>query len=279
MADLPATIEEIVMWHRQRCFFMEQRKRGHLSLASWLRTSLGWSPVLPDKERKAIRDQALDLVKTGREHAKSLKAGKEFDCDEPDYQRFETFILAALAGDQHAEVNERIAEKNMVRLAMTLPVWDAWAKDVHGFGAKGLAVIVGEAGDLSEYATHSKLWKRMGVAVMDGVRQGGLSKGAAKEEWIAHGYNRQRRSRLFTIGDSIIKATRQANPYRELYLSRKDVERAKLPEATPMHVHRRAQRYMEKRLLRDLWKAWRRAKSALPEGAVVDVPAADRDAA
>jgi hypothetical protein len=312
MPDIRDTIDEIVMWHRDRCFFMEQRKRGHLALASNLRTRLGWSPALPEKERKAISKRALDLVKTGREHARAMKADKPFDCDEPDYLRFETFILAALAGDAHAEANERIAEKNMERLAVTLPVWEAWAKDVYGFGAKGLAVIVGEAGDLSGYATHSKLWKRMGVAVMGDVRQGGLGKGASADEWVAHGYSPQRRSRLFTIGDALIKAT--GGDYRAVYIARlrrehaKAIEEGLIPATTvagtvqswaerglpPLekvakidparhrsagHMARRAQRYMEKRLLRDLWGAWRRAKSALPQGAVVDVPAADRDAA
>ncbi len=278
MPDIHDAIDEIVMWHRDRSFFMEQRKRGHLALASNLRTRLGWSPVLPEKESSRIRKQALELVKTGRENARALKAGKPFDCDEPDYLRFQAFILAALAGDEHAETNERIAEKNMIRLAESLPVWAAWAKYIHGFGALGLAIIVGEAGDLSGYATHSKLWKRMGVAVMgpgdgvDDVRQGGLKKGAAAEDWIAHGYSRQRRSRLFTIGDSLIK---KPNPYRDLYLERKGVERVKLPDASKMHIHRRAQRYMEKRLLRDLWKAWRRASGGMPEGATHQLPAAD----
>lgn len=277
MPDIQNTVDEITMWHRQRCFFMEQRKRGHLALASYLRTALGWRLDLPEKERSQIRKQALDLIKTGRENAKALRMEKPFECDEPIYTEFQDFILAALAGDAHAERNEAIAEKNMVRLAKTLPIWE-WAQEIHGFGALGLAIIVGEAGDLSAYPKKGHLWKRMGVAVIDGIRQGGLRKGSAAEDWIVHGYNRQRRSRLFTIGDSLIK---KQNTYRELYLARKEVERAKLPDATKMHIHRRAQRYMEKRLLKDLWQAWRRATGLLPKRATGVVPAAHehRDAA
>lgn len=271
------TIDEIIMWHRQRNFFMEQRKRGHLALGAFLRTALGWRLDLPEKERKAIAKQALDLIKTGKEHARALRADKPFDCDEPDYNDWQTFILAALAGDRHAEQNEAIAEKHMVKLAKTLPVWE-WAQEVHGFGALGLAIIIGEAGDLSAYPQKGHLWKRMGVAVLDGIRQGGLRKGAAAEDWIEHGYNRQRRSRLFTIGDSLIK---KQNEYRFLYLDRKEIERRKLPDATPMHIHRRAQRYMEKKLLRDLWSAWRRANGKMPIRVKQALPAAHehRDAA
>lgn len=314
MPDIRNTVEEIVMWHRQRCFFMEQRKRGHLALASFLRSALGWSPALPDKERSAIRRQALDLVKTGRKHAKALKAGKEFDCDEPDYQRFQDFILAALAGDEHAEKNERIAEKYLIRLAETLPVWDAWAKAVHGFGPLGLAVIVGEAGDLSAYRKKGHLWKRMGVAVIGAgigvadVRQGNPGPHATKDAWIAHGYSPVRRSRLFTVGEALIKAS--GGPYRAIYIARLRYEHAraiheclipasssaqtveswaarglpKLEKVTKIdpekhrsagHMANRAQRYMEKRLLKDLWQAWRRADERVPVRAKSDLPAAD----
>ena len=48
------------------------------------------------------------------------------------------------------------------------------------------------------------------------------------------------------------------SPYRTLYLERKEYEKAKAPDLPPMAHHRRAQRYMEKRLLKHLWQQWRR---------------------
>lgn len=267
---LDRIITDIRSHHRTRNFAMDQRKRADLSLLWFLKTQLGWSKGLPDAERKAIAEQAKALV------------------DNPAGQ-WEEVILAALAARAPFDKVEKQATKEMERLAKLLPVWDAFAKDVRGFGARSLAVIVGEAGDLSGYPKKGHLWKRMGVAVMDGVRQGGLSKNAGKDAWIEHGYNRERRSRMFVIGDCLVKS---GEHYRETYLRRKEYERAraevaglkvapsaKIPKAKAAeyisdgHIHRRAQRYMEKQLLRDLLAAWRRASLRVPEGDIECVPA------
>jgi hypothetical protein len=114
----------------------------------------------------------------------------------------------------------------------------------------GLAVIVGVAGDLSNYSNPAKLWKRFGLAVIDGRAQ---RKVTNTEQAIAMGYSPMRRSAMWTIGDAVIKTQGE---YRELYLDRKMYEAERDPEMSKMHCHRRAQRYMEKRLLRDLWRAW-----------------------
>lgn len=145
--------------------------------------------------------------------------------------------------------NRLAPERNMAKLAKQLPVY-SFVEGVHGFGAIGLAQIVGEAGDLSNYANPAKLWKRMGLAVINGKSQRRVS----GVEALEHGYSPQRRSIMYCIGDSMIK---KQNAYRELYLARKVIEEQKMPEGTKLHWHRRAQRYMEKRLLRDLWRAWR----------------------
>lgn len=248
------SVEEIRAHHRNRCFAMEQRKRVDLSLGSFLRMVLGWAPDLPASERAAIAKRASEIAK-----------------DPPD--EWAHIVLASHASRAPWDELEKAATKEMTRLAKELPVWTAWGEGINGFGALSLAVIVGEAGDIGEYRGEAGLWKRMGLAVLDGVRQGGLGKSAAKEDWITHGYNRQRRSRMWTIGDALI---RQQGPYREIYLRRKETERAKaaaagliiapaakIPKARAAefmsdgHIHRRAQRYMEKRLLRHLWRKWR----------------------
>jgi hypothetical protein len=60
-----------------------------------------------------------------------------------------------------------------------------------------------------------------------------------------------------------------------------NARRARDPEMSDMHSHLRAQRCMEKRLLRDLWRAWRRAKVIVAERPMEHVPAASnrKDAA
>jgi hypothetical protein len=158
-------------------------------------------------------------------------------------------------------------ERAMTKLAQSLPIWTDWGMAIRGFGAFGLAQIIAESGDLSNYTTVSKLWKRLGLAVMDGKRQGRPGEGASKETWIAHGYNAERRSIMWNIGKFLLMAqaanvdketgvvVREAEHYRAIYDARKVYERPRVQ--SDGHAHNRAQRYVEKMFFADLWAAWR----------------------
>lgn len=275
-ASLAPIIAEIRARHRERVFAMEQRKRSDLALGSYLRRALGWSRALPKAEADQIAKAARDLITLGER----ICDQKETGIGNPEWAQFGPIISASIYGRAHWDDVETNATKEMERLAKSLPVWPMFGEPIKGFGARSLAVIVGEAGDLSLYSNPAKLWKRMGLAVMNGTRQGGLRKSAGADEWIAHGYNAKRRSFMFVIGDVLVK---NQSKYRDLYLARKDIERAKAAERglivapaakipakrkdefmSDGHIHRRAQRYMEKRLLRDLWSAWRAASEDVP---------------
>lgn len=249
------TIGAIVGQYRRRRFAMEQRKRSDLATGAFLRLMLGWRKDLPEKERKMIAIEAARIAKS------------------PGDSEFEAIVSAQIASRAPFEAVEKAALKQLEKYAQALPVWEAFAKDIRGFGAASLAAIVAEAGDLSNYDSIPKLWKRMGVAVMGDVRQGGLTKGASAEAWVAHGYNKMRRSAMWNIGDTIIKAqVRKVKDdagedngartslgyYGQVYLDRKAYEIQREPDIAPIQAHRRAQRYMEKRLLKHLWQAWRR---------------------
>jgi hypothetical protein len=166
------------------------------------------------------------------------------------------------------EQERKAVEKTMVKEAKKLPVYE-WVDSVRGFGALGFAQIVGEAGDLGNYATVSRLWKRMGLAVIDGGRQRRVTGAAA----LDHGYCPSRRSVMWNVGDAMFRA---GGEYADLCRARKEREREKAAEEgltvcpaakipakdkenyrSDGHIHNRAKRYMEKRLLRDLWRAWR----------------------
>lgn len=167
--------------------------------------------------------------------------------------------------------------KQMEAAARTLPVYP-WAQAINGFGDRGLAIIVGEAGDLSVYANPAKLWKRMGLAVIDGKRQGSPGGGATAEDWIRHAYCKPRRSQMFVIADSLLK---KESEYRDLFLTRLPTEvqnagpdhptiafrgvkknaRGEEYDSYSAHARARARRYVEKRLLRNLWRAWRDASA------------------
>jgi len=196
------------------------------------------------------------------------------------------------------EPHRAIVEKRMTKLIKELPVYN-WAVSVKGFGPISLAGIIGEAGDLSNYSNPAKLWKRMGVGLVGSERQR-KCKDAVKA--IEHGYSPSRRSLVWTMGDSMKKT---GDEYRKVYLDRKVMEFQKafddglIPCTTSKptqkawqdmfglelevvkkldmklhrsagHMEKRAQRYMEKRLLRNLWRAWR--DSMVPDTQVICVP-------
>lgn len=161
-------------------------------------------------------------------------------------------IFPLVEGRKSVETARKQVEKRLAKLAADLPA-AKWVSETRGFGIASLAAIVGEAGDLSDYATVAKLWKRMGLAVMPSGRQ----RKVIGAEGVEHGYSPTRRSVVWTIGDCIIKA---GGPYKELYNSRKEYERPRVE--TKIHAHNRAKRYMEKRILRDLWLTWNRSSPA-----------------
>lgn len=163
-------------------------------------------------------------------------------------------------------------EKQIVASVRTLPVWKAWGKGVRGLAENSLGQLLGETGDLSNYSSVAKVWKRMGLAVVNGHRQQNWSatrKGFTKSENVEMaqqmGYKARRRSLMHVIGSNLIRAK---NPYyRSVYDARKEYELERLPDKDPVtgkknkskksHAHARALRYMEKRFLKDLWKQWR----------------------
>lgn len=162
-------------------------------------------------------------------------------------------------------------EKRLQERAKELPIYE-WTAGIHGFGAMTLASIVGEAGDVGGYKSVSAFWKRMGLAVIGGQRQ---RKIADAELALEHGYSPQRRAVSYLLGQWLIMAG-EKNPYRSVYEDRKAYELPRCeaiaadPElkkkysrtgkyAPKAHANNRAARYMVKRVLRDLYGAWRRS--------------------
>lgn len=292
---LEEIIAELRYWYRRLCYWRPLRIGADQQLRQFLKNDLGWRKSLPKEDRDRIAGLADEIMVAGaadfqlqvltgkgeligKDKAASTRARKAF-CAAPDeYAAYRTIVVTSYAMRQQPAERADEAAAHMERLAKMLPVWE-WARHIDGFAAPSLAVIVAEAGDLGEYPKKGHLWKRMGVAVIGEVRQGGLPKSAPKEAWIEHGYSRVRRSRMWNIGDSLIKGNGDG-PYRAVYLRRKDYERkraeaagltvvptAKIPKGRAHefmsvgHIHLRAQRYMEKRLLKDLWQAWRDAEA------------------
>jgi len=180
----------------------------------------------------------------------------------------------------------KIAEKELQKLVKEHPL-APWFKSTYGASLNALAAIIGEAGDVSKYKSVAALWKRFGLAVIDGQRQRRVSGADA----LLHGYAPARRSVMWNIGCQLIgcmgKGPRPTlgedvserddlSPYQKIFIDRlryeagRDPTQAREPaerkgaiyESYSAHAASRAKRYVEKRFLRDLFAAWPRHKAA-----------------
>lgn len=271
MATAVAALREFQV---QRVAALRQKNRINNGCLSIVRWRLGWRWELPEPERKRISTAASDLMDALQSEGKTPV---------PDgYAQYvgslEPHCIVYAMSRKPFDALLRRQEQKMERLAMSLPVWP-WVESVKGLGALGLAIIVGEAGDLSNYRNPAKLWRRFGLAVLDGKAQRKCRDAAEAEK---QGYNPRRRSAMWTIADSLL---RQENVYSVLYAERRKYEYERNPEfykgtrvkkaskrnpepvevaKVTKHCDLRARRYAEKRMVRDLWRAWRDAGQRQP---------------
>lgn len=187
-----------------------------------------------------------------------VEGGKVYDsmmngCAHPLAETAAAACAWLLAARQHPADGRKALEKRLTVLAKATPLWP-WAEGVRGLGALSLAKVYGECGDPGAYRSEAALWKRAGLAVIDGGRQRLVGGDAA----LAHGYSPERRSTFFVVADCLLKAQGKgeaAGPYRRIYDDRKALERPRVE--SDGHAHNRAMRFMTKRLLRDAFRVAR----------------------
>lgn len=188
---------------------------------------------------KAEADRLYRAISAGKPHPMAGHAG--------------VAITPLLMAREPLENVRAAIEKDIAKMAKRLPIAHC-VEDTSGLGWGGLAAIVGECGDLSAYKSVAAVWKRCGLAVINGDRQ----RKKSGDEALEHAYAPSRRAVIWTITDSLFR--RQSvigGPYRAAYDAYKAAELAK--ELTAGHAHNRALRRVSKDLLRDLTVAWRAA--------------------
>ncbi len=241
----PTSLPALLELSARRRNAIRERMAMQRKQEAYARVLLGYRPGA-DTDVKDRADAMLAAVRAGKPSTESPTVAALL----ADYLAIHDPAIAA------CEAMQARHEKDIARLVKSLPAWP-WVKACKGFGANNLASLLAETGDLANYANPAKLWKRMGVGLVGDRRQGNPADKADKAAWIEHGYKAERRSVLWNIGACLMKA---GGVYADLYRERKKIELVKLglPEdGKSMHAHRRAQRWMEKRALRDLWRAWR----------------------
>lgn len=165
-------------------------------------------------------------------------------------------------------------DRHVVRLAKDHPA-APWLDATHGLSVKLLSRVLAVAGSLDRFPTPAKLWRYMGLHVVDG--RAPRKRRGEKLSWAPDGG-----VVAYRIASTILKV---GGPYRELY-DRKRADYEARPRVGPSecpfgaehttkdgkprkcgtgHLHTAAMRYVAKRVIRDLWRNGRRK----PEGEAI----------
>lgn len=249
---------------RQRRFCIKNQSRCWRSIEQFVAGGLGFSTKMEDaKQRKKLFDQARKIIK-------DTLAGSCFDA---------TTGLMILHTQEAARVwdDKRASVENEMELAATqLPVAE-FIRTVRGVSWLGLAVVVGEAGSLSNYPNRWTLQKRLGLGCLeDGTRQRRI-KGLTQQQTLRIGYVPQRRGDMYAFFDDVMLRAQWRGAKDE---DGKSAKKSKKPVVTPGYPlgpygehygrklaeyveeehpapHKAAARYMTKMFIRDLWREWK----------------------
>lgn len=244
---LPSLIADIRELQRQRVTTQKSRIMIDNRLTATVAVASGYHAGMEEDERAKWFGDAKKLIRVVQGEAK---------CETDGMIALAPLIRACSVAIEGFYATEKAYEKQMEKLAKQLPV-TKWMglTDQRGFGWLSLAIIIGEVGDLSNYANPGKLWRRMGCAPFESKgktfmpstwrsrkkHNGGLS----SAEWEELGYCPRRRSVMFVISESLLKGNgardatethgaMPAGPYAERYATKKaEAIARKDPEWTP----------------------------------------------
>ena len=241
-------------------------------------------PTINDQDRTLMRLEQVhrlreDFMRARIKVTNQVKASKRRISKNPvDEDLSPDVHYESLLSTKVFDAPEKAYEKQMKELAKGLPAYD-WFCEQAGCSTTSFATILAETGDLSKYSNPAKVWKRMGLSVNgEGESDKNRTKG------VNTGYSQRRRMIAYRAGSAIVKNGKE---YRQVYLDRKayenerdeagyneayvkrnrsfmsgtyaskeNQERVKSGRLPLCVIDLRAQRYMTKRLLRDLWIRW-----------------------
>jgi hypothetical protein len=254
---LRAACRDLQVLQRYRADAIQSRIRIDNAIQATIARYYGYSAKLEEAERKAKWKAAGDLLT-------AVRKGSLLGVDDAEIvRRAGGLILNSNIASDGYQAYIDAHSKQIESLVAGLHI-APWVKSVRGLGLCSVGCILGETGDLSNYANPAKVWKRLGLAPFNGKMpsswrsQGGLT----KEEWIEVGYSPRRRSLLYVVSDCLIKQNDGA--YRAKYDSAKAAKLALADDKWPkLRCHRHGMLLAVKELVLDLWLQWHgKAKKA-----------------
>lgn len=276
-----ATIDEIVSLHRQRQAVIKAKTKLILQAKAMLRSRLCGADDYEDDDTKTQKETALGTNRRRLTKSAGKRVDDAFKLAKADPgSEFGQMIGWMMQSVDLGEKRQSMIEKDMVKHAKKLPAYE-FAKSVKGFGDISFATLVGECGDIGTYKSIAAVWKRLGLAVINGNRQGRPGDGATAQDWVDHGYSGARRSVSWNARNGLIgpnglwrpefaaitEGSNSMTYYQKVFTDRARYEAEKLglpvtcsdkgKDSYKQHVFDRAARYMEKRLVKHLVQFWR----------------------
>ena len=265
------TIELIRAHHRRRRYAIKVQGKIDRALESFIRiNATDWKFDADEKTRDAANKLVKEMIAAARK-------GK----GEPAIVEM---VQKTDLGREPFDGMRATAEKAMEKLARDLPV-ATWINGIRGAGLLGMATIVAEAGDLSNYPNVAKLWKRLGFAPYDGFagstwkRDTWRPRSLTKDEWIDNPFSGERYALMHQIAVWLVNAQWIAagktgtgegapnGPYGEVYAARRAHTAKTHPDWSKQHGRMDALRVTMKEFLKDLWVEWRRRAAVVQKEA------------
>lgn len=240
---------DICSIHREREVTKKLRVKITNGLAAVIMSELGYHAGLPEEQRGTFRKRADRLIS-------AVNKGKEAaEADQAVASRFAVLIATTQSGLEPFVKHEKSLEKKLRELGAQLPV-APWIDSVRGSDYVQLSMIVGETGDLANYSTVGKVWKRMGLMPFNGrmPKQWAIRGGLTKEQWQQIGYNPRRRSIMHVCSKSLMM--QNDGIFRARYDESKGKAKEQHPDWKPCHLDAHALLCTAKCFLKHLWCEW-----------------------
>lgn len=289
--DVPVICDRLRKLQRDRKFVIAMEVQATNRACAHIVGSLGVGVDAEEKARKAAWERARRIVHIAIGRRKVRKDGTidivhkpQAEEDQLIANREEANLTMTCHAIQPILARRAELESEMERLAGELPVAEGFIESTAGFNLLGLAVIVGEAGDLSNYATKRRLWRRLGLGMAEGHEAKAYSTwrktgGLSADDWTLAGYSPRRLGQVFGVVTVPLFMQKAKSKYGRIYDARRRHTMTTHPEwyqdkngkpkvgakGEPSSAHGMAdaKRVMTKALLADLLSAWRQSSSPL----------------
>lgn len=255
---------ELQSLQRRRSIVIKSRMMQETRLQAIVAGTLGYSSHMEEKERNEVFAKARQLIKD----VETCKA----------HHPLEEIIHATMRGVNEFNAHQEFLEEQMLDQVGKLTNIVAWINQPEqaGVGLITIATIIGETGDLANYANPAKVWRRMGCApftfdgktLMGSTWKSGKEGKLSKEAWTEFGYSPRRRSIAYVIGKNLMmqnvrregrgesKKILYTGPYRARYEEAKARFKDVHPDYKPGRCDNHGILLAAKLFMKNLWMLW-----------------------